>query len=213
MTFVVEPAAAPRNDNLVSPSLRTGSWVLAAVLAVLVVVGAFLASGASASGSVEARFKIALLAQVHNTLGWRSVFHTIVPNGVAVVGVLFLAWTVLTRSWRGLVACAAIPLSIALTESAAKPLVGRAYPSGHVALVAATGTVLIVLVGSRFQTVAATMAGLFVAVPACVGTAIAAMVTGGHELLDVIGGLAIGTALTLAWALLIDVLAKIRAAP
>lgn len=48
-------------------------------------------------------------------------------------------WTLIRRWWRGVLACAAVPIAIAITEQVLEPLVDRKvpespelfYPSGH----------------------------------------------------------------------------------
>jgi len=141
-------------------------------------------------------------------------------SGLAILaGALALAiWTARQRWWRGLVAVAAVPITIAIVDLALKPWVhrrfpqaGLMYPSGHVSAATAVATLTVVLlawslpargVRSRLTGVMAVAVGLMV-----VGVVTFDM----HWPIDAAAGIPTGLACTLAWCLLIDAVADVRA--
>jgi membrane-associated phospholipid phosphatase len=137
---------------------------------------------------------------------------------VVVTAVLFLACLV-TRRWRGAVLVAvAVPAAAGLTELVLKPLIGRtllgalSFPSGTearvFALAAACAVLLADPVRRRPRIPAVVRLALAVAVLlAAVAVAVALVGLGQHYFTDTVGGAAVGTAVALGIALILDRLA------
>jgi membrane-associated phospholipid phosphatase len=132
---------------------------------------------------------------------------------VVMTGALFLACLV-TRRWNGAVLVAvAVPVAAALTEFVLQPLVGRtllgalSFPSGHETRVFALATAFGVLLADplrpRIPTVMRLLLALAVFVLAA-AAAIALVGLGAHYFTDTVGGAAVGAAVVLATALILD---------
>ena len=88
---------------------------------------------------------------------WTVAARASVPLSAAALAVVMI-WT-FSRGWyRAVLLCAAVPATIGIVELVVKPLVGRrgqsgglSFPSGHVALVAATVTVVVVAAELRLR--------------------------------------------------------------
>ena len=139
----------------------------------------------------------------------------LMPVAVMTVA-LFLACLV-TRRWRGAVLVAvAVPAAAGLAEIVLKPLIGRtltgalSFPSGTETRVFAVAAVFAVLMADpvRPRIPAAVRQALAGAVLLAAGAvAIALVVLGQHYFTDTVGGAAVGIAVALAAALVIDRLA------
>ncbi len=133
------------------------------------------------------------MARAAERLGSRTV------AGLATAIVVAVA--VLSRDWLSAVVATVAPVAcFVLTEYVAKPLVnqptpfgGRAYPSGHVAGVAAVALSALVLVYRRWGGLAAA-AFAPVAVAAVVSVGLGVLGLGFHPYpTDVLGGVALGS--------------------
>jgi membrane-associated phospholipid phosphatase len=120
----------------------------------------------------------------------------------------------LTRRWRGaLLAAVAIPAAGALTEYLLKPLFDRTaqghleFPSGHSTGAFAMAAVCVVLLlGPQRPRLPDTLRKLLAvaAVLTAAGVAVAVVALGFHYFTDAVAGAAVGTAVVLATALLLD---------
>jgi undecaprenyl-diphosphatase len=133
---------------------------------------------------------------------------------VAVMTSVLVLACLVTRRWRGAVlAVVAVPAAAGVAELVLKPLVGRtlmgalSFPSGTEARVFAVAAVFAVLMADpiRPRIPAAVRLALTVAVLlAAVAVAVALVVLGQHYFTDTVGGAALGTAVALATALVLD---------
>lgn len=124
--------------------------------------------------------------------------------GAAIVAAAGLGTAYLFAGERrlALFCASAAPLAVALTDKVAKPLFDRtllgalAYPSGHVTAVVATGTVLTVLAarsgGPRRAMITAALWSVVVAI-----LAIFVLLRRAHYLVDIVGGMGMGTGVVL----------------
>ena len=145
---------------------------------------------------------------------WTVAARASVPLSAAALAVVMI-WT-FSRGWyRAVLLCAAVPATIGIVELVVKPLVGRrgqsgglSFPSGHVALVAATVTVVVVaaelrLRGRSIQVVALSGGGA-----AFVGIVSTVIALEWHWPIDALAGLATGVVCSLGWCLVLDVAAR-----
>ena len=128
--------------------------------------------------------------------------------------VLFLA-CLMMRRWRGAVLVAvAVPVANVLAEHVLKPLVGRtlpsgalSFPSGHETRMFTVAVALAVLFAGPLRSHLPAVVRLLSAlvVLTAVGAVAAALVgKGAHYFTDTVGGAAVGTAVVLATALVLD---------
>jgi membrane-associated phospholipid phosphatase len=188
--------------------------ILAVCAAVTALLGALVA-GQARAGPVDSWVD----ARIRGGLGgqWRGLedlagIGDVMPVAV-MTSVLVLACLV-TRRWRGAVlAVVAVPAAAGVAELVLKPLVGRtlmgalSFPSGTEARVFAVAAVFAVLMADpiRPRIPAAVRLALTVAVLlAAVAVAVALVVLGQHYFTDTVGGAALGTAVALATALVLD---------
>jgi membrane-associated phospholipid phosphatase len=136
------------------------------------------------------------------------------PIPVAAMTAALLLACLMARRWRGAVLVAvAVPAAAVLTEFALKPLVGRtlagalSFPSGHATRVFALATAFAVLLAHPFHPrlpafvpLLLALAGLLIA--SAIGAALVGV--GAHYVTDTVGGAAVGTAVVLATALILD---------
>ncbi len=198
------------------PLRRAAAALLAACVAVTVLVGVrFAGYGLPAWLDLTFGPRIqAHLARFPALLNWLADLGTLGP--VAMMTLALVLACAVTRRWLGAaLAVVAVPLAAGLTEYVLKPSVGeaigQAFPSGHAtsmfALAAACAVLLAGPPGGRvpggIRLLLAMMAiGLAAAV------AVTTVAIGAHALTDAIGGAAVGTAVVLACALTLDLLAS-----
>lgn len=197
---------------LVAPRLRTATWCIAAGLGALVAIGGIAVHGDRSALDVEVRVQDVIDARFGNTGFWGDGFGIVIPRAGLVVLLALVTWTLTQRWWRAVVACAAAPLAVAITEHGLKPLVDRKdpgnpelfYPSGHLTGVGALATLVVVIVAFRLGPVWARCSVVGLCVGAS-GVALLTTVAGhGHGPLDALAGLPTGVAIALAWMLLVD---------
>lgn len=119
-----------------------------------------------------------------------------------------------TRRWRGaLLVAVAVPAAGALSELALKPLIGRrllgelSFPSGHATGVFALAVAVAVLLAGPQRPPLPAAVRLLLAITAfSAAGAVAAALVGlrFHYFTDTVGGAAVGTAVVLATALILD---------
>jgi membrane-associated phospholipid phosphatase len=211
----LEPPQRTGPRPLVPAAMRSSAAVILVVcVAVTALLGALVAGQASA-GPVDSWVD----ARIRNGLGgqWRGLedlagIGDLMPV-VVMTSVLVLACLV-TRRWRGAVlAAVAVPAAAGVAELVLKPLVGRtllgalSFPSGTEARVFAVAAVFAVLMADpvRPRIPAVVRLALAVAVLlAAVAVAVALVVLDQHYFTDTVGGAAVGTAVALATALVLD---------
>jgi membrane-associated phospholipid phosphatase len=122
-----------------------------------------------------------------------------------------VAWALIGRRWRVVLACAAPAITIAVVEGVLKPLVNRQdvsgvlqFPSGHVAGAASIATLIVILavpaIEPRWVRVAVVGAGVLACGLMLVGVIASEM----HWAIDAVAGLPTGIAVTLGWCRLVD---------
>ena len=136
------------------------------------------------------------------------------PVPVTVITVVLLLACIAGRRWRGAVLLAvAVPAAAALTELLFKPLVGRtlsgglSFPSGHATgMFALTAVIAVLLLGPQRPRLPAALrvALALCAYAAAVAVAVALVSLGLHYFTDTVGGAAVGTAVVLSAALILD---------
>ena len=207
-----KPRGASRDLALVAPKLRRSAWWVVACSSLLVALGGIIAHGDRAPLAIEIRVQDAVDARFGNTEMWKHAFGTGIPRTGLIVFLLLITWTLTRRWWRGMAACAAVPIAVATSEHVLKPLVDRMdtgnpelfYPSGHLTGVGAITALVVVLVAPSFARVGVRWS-IVGACAVAMGVALLATVAGhGHGPLDALAGLPTGVAITLAWVLLVD---------
>jgi undecaprenyl-diphosphatase len=136
--------------------------------------------------------------------------------GIAMIAALFLACLV-TRRWRGaLLVALAVPAATGITELVLKPLIDRtltgdlSFPSGHETRLFALAAAFAVLMADPVRPRIPVAVRLFLATAlslAACAAAVALVGLGHHYFTDTVGGAAVGTAVVLATALILDRLA------
>lgn len=197
---------------------------LAAVFALLVVAGGIAVHGDTKPFGIEVRIQDRVDAHAGGDSAWRPVFTDVIPWSIGVVLAALGLWSLAQRWWRACVACLAVPIAIAVAEWILKPIVARnspddlvhIFPSGHLTGVAATATVLVVLVGPRLSGPRLSQSWLapglqlglaFVVTAACAVSVIAAIASHVHGVFDTVAGVPTGAAIALAWMLSVDAVA------
>ena len=200
---------------LVPAAMRPLAVVILVVCAtVTALLGALVAGQASAGPAdswVDAMIRGGLGGQwrgLENLAGIGDVLPVAVMTSVLVLACL------VTRRWRGAVlAAVAVPAAAGVAELVLKPLVGRtlmgalSFPSGTEARVFAVAAVFAVLMADpvRPRIPAAVRLALAVAVLlVAVAVAVALVGLDQHYFTDTVGGAAVGTAVALATALVVD---------
>jgi hypothetical protein len=209
---------------LPGPWRRRAVWLVIA-FGLLVVAGGIAVHGDNKPFGIEVRIQHRVDEHAGDDSAWRQVFADVIPWTIGIVlGALGL-WSVAQRWWRGLAACAAVPIAIAFAEWVLKPVVARnspddlvhVFPSGHLTGVAATATLLVVFVGPRFSGARLARSGLaaglelglaFVVTAACAVSVLAAIASHSHGVFDTVAGLPTGAAVALAWMLVVDALLR-----
>ena len=204
---------------LVAPRLRTAAWCTVAGLSALVALGGIVVHGARSPLGVEVRVQAAVDSNIGNPETWSHVFVTVIPLAGLALFIALVAWTLTQRWWRGVAACAAVPIAVAITGQVLKPLVDRKvpepseffYPSGHLTGVGALTSLVLILVLPRVARVELRVLLVAICAMACGVGVLAAVASHGHGPLDAAAGLATGAAITLAWVLLLDLLLETAA--
>jgi membrane-associated phospholipid phosphatase len=202
--------------QLVPGSLRRPTVaLLAACVAVMAVTGVRFA-GYGLPEWLDGAFGPRIethLARFPGLLNWLPDVGTLMP--VAVMTVALILACVVARRWRGAVlAVAAVPVAIGLTEYVLKPSVGhaigQAFPSGHATGMFALAASCAVLLANPPRRrvpggVRLLLALMAVLLAAAVASAMVAI--GAHDFTDAVAGAAVGTGVVLACALTLDLLA------
>jgi membrane-associated phospholipid phosphatase len=193
---------------------RTAAALLGACVAVTAVLGAWFRHQ-SAAGRLDTAIDARLQAGLR---GHRAVLETVAQFGdpllVTTMSAMLLLAYLAMRKWRGAVLVAvAVPAAGALTEYVLKPLIGRttegylSYPSGHSTAVFALAAAFAVLLADpdRPRMPAALRVLLLLIVFLAASTvAVAVIGLGFHYFTDTVGGAAVGIAVVLATALILD---------
>jgi membrane-associated phospholipid phosphatase len=219
----MQPGEHPQRTGLrplVPAAMRSLAAAILIVCAAVTTLLGVLVAGQSRAGPLDRWVD----ARIQGGLGgqWRVLSHLagladLMPVFV-MTAVLFLA-CLLTRRWRGAVLVAVtVPAAAGITELVLKPLIGRtlmgalSFPSGHETRVFAVAAAFAVLMADPVcpRIPAAVRLSLAVAVLLAAGAVAAALVgLGQHYFTDTVGGAAVGTAVALATALLLDRLASL----
>jgi membrane-associated phospholipid phosphatase len=199
---------------LLPPAARLPAGALVAVCtAVTAALGAWTAGQAGPGwldAAVDGRLRAALG-------GHPGLLHKVAmlgaPVPVNVIAAALVLACLAARRWRGAVLVAvAVPAAEALTELALKPIFGRtlagalSFPSGHVTGIGAIAAGVCVLLAARRRRVgvAVRVLAAVCAVLAAASVAVALIGLGAHYFTDTVGGAAVGTAVVLATALMLD---------
>lgn len=200
---------------LVPAAMRPVAVVILVVCAAVTALLGALVAGQASAGPADSWVD----AMIRGGLGgqWRGLedlagIGDVLPVAV-MTSVLVLACLV-TRRWRGAVlAAVAVPAAAGVAELVLKPLVGRtlmgalSFPSGTEARVFAVAAVFAVLMADPVcpRIPAAVRLALAVAVLlVAVAVAVALVGLDQHYFTDTVGGAAVGTAVALATALVVD---------
>jgi len=201
--------------QLVPGSLRRPAIALLAACVALMAVTGVRFPGYGLPGWLDATFG----PRVQTQLGQLPVLLTWLPDVgtrqpvAAMTFALILACAV-TRRWRGAVlAVAAVPIAIGLTEYVLKPsigeAIGQAFPSGHATSMFALATSCAVLLANPPRRRLPDSVRLLLALMAvllAVGVASAMVANAEHSFTDAVAGAAVGTGVVLACALTLDAL-------
>jgi membrane-associated phospholipid phosphatase len=203
---------------LTPPALRPVVATLLIVgVATTVLLGALFAHHRQPGvldAAVDARIQAGVGGQ-RKILNYLAELGDLTPFG-AMIAALFLACLV-TRRWRGAALVAlAVPAAAGISDLILKPLIDRtllgdlSFPSGHETRVFALAVAFAVLMASpvwpRIPATARLCLTVAVLLAAC-AVAIALVGLDRHYFTDTIGGAAVGTAVVLATALILDRLA------
>ena len=194
---------------------RTAAALLAACVAVTVVLGVrFPGYGLPAwlDTTFDPRIQ-ARLARFPVLLNWLPDLGTRGP--VAVMTLALVLACAVARRWPGAaLAAAAVPFAAGFTEYALKPSVGEAigqsFPSGHATSMFALATICAVLLAAPARRLSggARLLLALMAIGLAAAVAVAMVAIGAHTVTDAAGGAAVGTAVVLACALTLDLLAS-----
>lgn len=218
-TQAVERLRQPPPRPLLAPAARPlAAGLVAVCVAVIVFLGALFTHHRRPDGLDRA-----IDTRIRASLGWHRGLLDLVagignPASVTVMSVALIVACLATRRWHGAVlAAVAVPLASALTEFLLKPLIDRtmqgalSYPSGHsTGMFALAGVCAVLLTGpSRPGLPAAARVPLtLVAYLAGSAVAVALIGLGAHYFTDTVAGAAVGTAVVLACALTLDLVAS-----
>ena len=223
-TQAAERLRRPPARPLLAPAARPLAAGLAAVcVAVIVFLGALFMHQRRPEGLDRA-----IDTPIRASLGWHHGLLDLVagigdPATVTVMTVALIVACLATRRWHGAVlAAVAVPLASALTELLLKPLIDRtmqgalSYPSGHsTGMFALAGVCAVLLTGpSRPGLPAAARVPLtLVAYLAASAVAVALIGLGAHYFTDTVAGAAVGTAVVLVTAVILDRLGRPTSEP
>jgi membrane-associated phospholipid phosphatase len=210
------PRAAPR--PLLSPRLRPVLAALVVACAALTPALGMLFAGQAHPGQVDATVDRWIVSGLATHRGLLDLLADLgEPVSVTVLTAALVLACAVVRRWRGcLLAAAAVPAASALTELLLKPATGRtingllSYPSGHATAMFALATICAILLASPPRRVVppATRLALSLAAYVVAAAVSVAMVgLGAHYFTDTLGGAAVGTAVPLIVAFVIDLAA------
>jgi membrane-associated phospholipid phosphatase len=201
--------------QLVPGSLRRPAIALLATCVALMAVTGVRFPGYGLPGWLDATFG----PRVQTQLGQLPVLLTWLPDvgtrqPVAVMTFALILACAVTRRWRGAVlAVAAVPIAIGLTEYVLKPsigeAIGQAFPSGHATSMFALATSCAVLLANPPRRRVPDSVRLLLALMAVLlaaGVASAMVANAEHSFTDAVAGAAVGTGVVLACALTLDAL-------
>jgi membrane-associated phospholipid phosphatase len=201
--------------QLVPGSLRRPAIALLAACVALMAVTGVRFPGYGLPGWLDATFGPRVqtqLGQLPALLTWLPDVGTREP--VAVMTFALILACAVTRRWRGAVlAVAAVPIAIGLTEYVLKPsigeAIGQAFPSGHATSMFALATSCAVLLANPPRRLVPDSVRLLLALMAVLlaaGVASAMVANAEHSFTDAVAGAAVGTGVVLACALTLDAL-------
>jgi len=211
-------ASGPRPSarRLVPGPLRRPAVALLAACVVLTAVAGIRFAGYRLPGWLDAAFGPRIqahLGRFPDLLNWLPDVGTLGP--VTMMTLALVLACAAARRWSGAaLAVAAVPIAVGLTEYVLKPSVGQAigqsFPSGHATsmfALAATCAVLLADPPRRRVPGGVRLLLALMALGLAVAVAVAMVAIGAHVLTDAVGGAAVGTAVVLACALTLDLLA------
>jgi membrane-associated phospholipid phosphatase len=192
--------------------------LLAACVAAMAVTGVRFA-GYGLPGWLDAAFGPRIEAHLGRfpvLLNWLPDVGTLEP--VAAMTLALILACAVARRWAGAVlAVAAVPIAIGLTEYVLKPsigaAIGQAFPSGHASSMFALAASCAVLLANPPRRRAPDGVRLLLALMAVLlasGVASAMVANGAHSFTDAVAGAAVGTGVVLACALTLDALGSLR---
>jgi membrane-associated phospholipid phosphatase len=201
--------------QLVPGSLRRPAIALLAACVALMAVTGVRFPGYGLPGWLDATFGPRVqtrLGQLPALLTWLPDVGTREP--VAAMTFALILVCAVTRRWRGAVlALAAVPIAIGLTEYVLKPsigeAIGQAFPSGHATsmfALAASCAVLLANPPRRRVPDGVRLLLALMAVLLAAGVASAMVANAEHSFTDAAAGAAVGTGVVLACALTLDAL-------
>ena len=210
-------ASKPGPRRLVPGPLR---WLAAALLVACVALTAVLAvrfAGYGLPGWLDSAFDPRIqagMSRFPRLLDWLPDVGTRGP--VAVMTLALALACAVTRRWAGAaLAIVAVPVATGLTEYALKPTIGeaigQAFPSGHATTMfalAATCAVLLADPPGRRVSGGIRLMLAFAALLLAAAVAAAMVAIAAHTFTDAVAGAAVGTAVVLAGALVLDLLAS-----
>ena len=211
------PGRKPASGPLVPGPLR---WPAVALLAVCVAVTAMLAVrfvGYGLPGWLDTTFDPRIQAHMARfpvLLNWLPSFGTLGPVAAMTLALALTCSAV--RRWSGAVlAVAAVPIAVGLTEYMLKPSIGEAigqgFPSGHAtSMFALAAASAVLLAGAPRGRVPGGVRLLLALMALGLATFVAAamVANGAHVFTDAVGGAAVGIAVVLACALTLDLVAS-----
>ena len=212
-------ASGPRPSarRLVPGPLRRPAVALLAACVLLTAVVGIRFAGYRLPGWLDAAFGPRIqahLGRFPDLLNWLPDVGTLGP--VTMMTLALVLACAAARRWSGAaLAVVAVPLAVGLTEYVLKPSVGQAigqsFPSGHATsmfALAATCAVLLADPPRRRVPGGVRLLLALAALGLAVAVAVAMVAIGAHVFTDAVGGAAVGTAVVLACALTLDLLAS-----
>jgi membrane-associated phospholipid phosphatase len=189
--------------------------LLAACVALTAVLGVRIV-GRGLPGWLDSAFDPrirAALGRFPSLLNWLPDVGTLGP--VALMTLALVVVCLATRRWTGAVlAAVAVPAATGLTEYVLKlyvgQAIGQAFPSGHATSLFALAAICAVLLVDPRRQVPGAVRVLLVCMAVLLAAAVAAAMVaiGAHHFTDAVGGAAVGTAVVLACALTLDLVAS-----
>jgi membrane-associated phospholipid phosphatase len=203
--------------QLLPESLRRPAAALLAVCLTAMAVTGVRSAHYRLPDWLDATFDPRIQAQLGRfpvLLTWLPDLGTLEP--VAAMTLALIVGCTLVQRWRGaLLAAVAVPVAIGLTEYLLKPTVGVAigqgFPSGHAtSMFALAASCAVLLAAPSRHRLSGTVRLLLALVAVLVAAAVAAVMVanGSHSFTDAVGGAAVGTAVVLACAFILDWLAR-----
>ena len=205
------------------PARPLAAGLVAVCVWVTVFLGA-LFTHQGGPGGLDRAIDVRIRANLGGHPGWLDLVAGIGdPATVTVLTVALIVACLATRRWHGAVLVAvAVPLASALTELLLKPLIDRtmqgalSYPSGHstgVFALAGVGAVLLTGPSRPGRPAAARVPLTLIAYLAASAVAVALIGLGAHYFTDTVAGAAVGTAVVLVPAFVLDRLGRPTPAP